>query len=41
MVDTDHFVLMDGTYRVNKLQKLMREILEKRVDLAQFAPKKK
>jgi dTMP kinase len=41
MVSTDRFVLMDGTCRVNKLQKLMREILEKRVDLAQFAPKKK
>ncbi len=41
MVDTDHFVLMDGTFRVNKLQKLMRQILEERIDLAQFAPKKK
>ena len=41
MVSTDRFVLMDGTYRVNKLQKLMRQILEERVELAQFAPKKK
>ena len=41
MVNTDRFVLMDGTFRVNKLQKLMREILEERVDLEQFAPKKK
>jgi dTMP kinase len=41
MVNTDHFVLMDGTFRVNKLQKLMRQILEERIDLAQFAPKKK
>ena len=41
MVSTDRFVLMDGTYRVNKLQKLMREILEERVELEQFAPKKK
>jgi hypothetical protein len=41
MVSTDRFVLMDGTCRVNKLQKLMREILEERVELEQFAPKKK
>jgi len=41
MVDTDHFVLMDGTVRVNKLQKLMRHLLADRVDLKQFAPKKK
>ena len=25
MIETDHFVLMDGTVRVNKLQKLMRQ----------------
>src|SRR5271156_5649846 len=41
MVDTDNFVLMDGTVRVNKLQKLMRQLLGERVDLKQFAPKKK
>jgi dTMP kinase len=41
MVDTDNFVLMDGTVRVNKLQKLMRQLLVDRVDLKQFAPKKK
>ncbi len=41
MMDTDHFVLMDGTVRVNKLQKLMRQLLGERVDLKQFAPKKK
>jgi len=41
MTETDHFVLMDGTMRVNKLQKLMRELLGDRIDLAQFAPKKK
>jgi len=34
-------VLMDGTVRVNKLQKLMRQLLVERVDLKQFAPKKK
>jgi dTMP kinase len=41
MVETDNFVLMDGTVRVNKLQKLMRQLLADRVDLKQFAPKKK
>jgi len=41
MVDTDHFVLMDGTMRLNKLQKHMRQILRDKIDLAQFAPKKK
>jgi dTMP kinase len=41
MIETDHFILMDGTVRVNKLQKLMREIVGERIDLDQFAPKKK
>ena len=41
MVDTDGFVLMDGTMRVNKLQKLMRDLVAKRINLTQFAPKKK
>ena len=41
MVETDHFVLMDGTVRVNKLQKLMRQLLSERIELAQFAPKRK
>ncbi len=41
MLETDHFVLMDGTMRVNRLQKHMREIVGERVELAQFAPKKK
>jgi dTMP kinase len=41
MTETDHFVLMDGTMRVNKLQKQMRQLLGDRIDLAQFAPKKK
>src|SRR6202142_186372 len=39
MVESYHFVLMDGTVPVNKLQKQMRQIVESRVDLAQFAPK--
>ena len=34
MVDTDNFVLMDGTVRVNKLQKLMRQIVSERVNFA-------
>jgi dTMP kinase len=41
MIDTDNFVLMDGTVRVNKLQKQMRQIVGERIDLSQFAPKKK
>lgn len=41
MIETDHFVLMDGTVPVNKLQKQMRQILGEKVDLTQFAPKKK
>ncbi len=40
MVESDHFVLMDGTVPVNKLQKQMRQIVESRVELARFAPKK-
>jgi hypothetical protein len=41
MVETDHFVLMDGTVPVNKLQKLMRQIVGERIPMAEFAPKKK
>lgn len=33
MVDTDHFVQMDGTLPVNKLQKQMRGIVEERIEL--------
>ena len=40
MVESDRFVLMDGTVRVNKLQKLMRGLLAERIDLPHFAPKK-
>jgi hypothetical protein len=32
---------MDGTVRVNKLQKLMRQIVSEKIALQQFAPKKK
>ena len=41
MVQTDNFVLMDGTVAVNKLQKQMRAILEEKIDLKRFAPKPK
>lgn len=41
MVETDRFVLMDGTMHVNKLQKHMRALVGERIDLSQFAPKKK
>jgi dTMP kinase len=40
MVETDNFVLMDGTMLVNKLQKQMRQIVAERVDLARYAPVK-
>jgi len=40
MVQTDRFVLMDGTMRVNQLQKQMRRIVTERVNLEPFAPKK-
>jgi dTMP kinase len=39
MVQTDNFVLMDGTMAVDKLQKHMRQIVMSRIDLARFAPK--
>lgn len=39
MIQTDRFVLMDGTARVNKLQKQMRQLLAEKIDLAPFAPK--
>ena len=38
MVDTDGFVLMDGTKPMNELQKEMREVLQARVDLKRFLP---
>jgi hypothetical protein len=41
MVETDHFVLMDGTVHVNRLQKQMRHLVGERINLSQFAPKKK
>jgi len=40
MVQSDHFVLMDGTLPVDQLQKQMREIVASRIDLSRFAPGK-
>jgi dTMP kinase len=40
MIESDKFVVMDGTLPVNKLQKQMRHIVKSRIDLARFAPKK-
>lgn len=38
MIDTDRFVVMDGTQPVNRLQRTMRDIVRSRVDLTQFLP---
>jgi len=40
MVESDKFVLMNGTVQVAKLQKEMRDILAGRIDLARFGAKK-
>jgi dTMP kinase len=37
MVETDNFVLMDGTLPVHQLQQQMRDIVSSRVDLKRFA----
>ena len=39
MVDSDNFVVLDGTLPVNKLQKQMREIVASKIDLKRFAPR--
>jgi dTMP kinase len=39
MVDTDNFVVLDGTIPVNKLQKQMRDIVASKIDLKRFAPR--
>ncbi|HUK53046.1 MAG TPA: dTMP kinase [Candidatus Binatia bacterium] len=41
MTESDHFVVMDGTLKMNRLQKKMREIAAERVDLDRFRPGKK
>ncbi len=38
MVETDHFVEMDGTLPMNELQERMRDIVRSRIDLEDFAP---
>jgi len=40
MVESDNFVVMDGTLPVNSLQKQMRQMVKARIDLSRFAPKK-
>ena len=40
MTESDNFVVMDGTMKVNRLQKKMREIAEKRVNLSRYLAKK-
>ena len=40
MTDTDHFVLMDGTQPVDKLQRSMRDMVRTRIDLKRFLPSK-
>jgi dTMP kinase len=38
MVETDDFVVMDGTLPVNVLQRKTREVLQKVIDLTRFRP---
>ncbi|HLW44175.1 MAG TPA: hypothetical protein VKS00_06775, partial [Candidatus Acidoferrales bacterium] len=40
MIESDKFVVMDGTLPVNSLQKQMRQMVKARIDLARFKPKK-
>ena len=40
MAEHDNFIVMDGTMPVNSLQKKMREIVESRINLKQFAAAK-
>ena len=39
MVESDNFVVLDGTLPVNKLQRQMREIVASKIDLNRFAPR--
>lgn len=36
MVETDHFVVMDGTLPVNELQRKTRQVVESRIDLSRY-----
>ncbi len=40
MIESDRFVVMDGTLPVNQLQKQMRHFVKSRIDLSRFAPQK-
>jgi dTMP kinase len=40
MIESDKFVVMDGTLPVNKLQMQMRHFVKSRIELSRFAPKK-
>jgi|SRR5579864_775949 len=39
MVESDNFILMDGTQQVHKLQEQMREIVSSRIELKRFLEK--
>jgi len=41
MIESDNFVVMDGTLKVDRLQRKMREIAEERVDLERYRARKK
>jgi len=41
LTESDNFVVMDGTLRVNRLQKQMRQIAGERVDLDRYRTRKK
>jgi dTMP kinase len=36
MVESDHFVVMDGTLPVNELQRKTRQVVESRIDLSRY-----
>lgn len=38
MVESDGFLVMDGTMEVNKLQRQMREMVKAKIDLERFSP---
>src|SRR5208282_2074205 len=41
MIETDNFVVMDGTMKVDRLQRKMREMAGERVDLERYRSRKK
>jgi dTMP kinase len=41
MIESDNFVVMDGTLKVDRLQRKMREIAGERVDLERYRARKK